>query len=192
MEPGGAITPLPPPVAMPVFHGIDMIAAMTPEQKTFQVLPPHITSQLDISEQSKVSIIDYKFAKHARENAKFVNMPDFPERNDSIDLLWELSFHFKQATPGWKGMSISSTMKTTIRESLQFDICLCWICTQVTEHAYFQPLYQKAAEIIQESPSNSHLKSIVLLLGCFHTFMNLLGAIGTLLEDTGNSGYCLW
>ena len=120
------------------FHGMGMIAAMTPGQKTFQVVPPHITSQLDISEQSKVSIIDYKFAKHARENAKFVNMPVFPETNDSIDLLWELSFHFKQATPGWNGMSISSTMKTTIRESLQSDICLCWTCTQVTEHAYFQ------------------------------------------------------
>ena len=29
------------------FHGMGMIAAMTPGQKTFQVVPPHITSQLD-------------------------------------------------------------------------------------------------------------------------------------------------
>ena len=32
---------------------------------------------------------------------------------------------------------------------------------------------------------SSPLKSIVLMLGGFHTFMNLLGAIGTLMEGTG-------
>jgi len=36
-----------------------------------------------------------------------------------------------------------------------------------------------------DAPQSSHLKSIFLMLGCFHTFMNLLGAIGTLMEGTG-------
>ena len=35
------------------------------------------------------------------------------------------------------------------------------------------------------APQNSHLKSIVIMLGCFHTFMNVLGAIGTLMAGTG-------
>jgi hypothetical protein len=48
-----------------------------------------------------------------------------------------------------------------------------------------QPRDYKAAEIIQDSPPDSDLKSIVPLLGCFHTFMNLLGAIGTLMKGTG-------
>ena len=48
-----------------------------------------------------------------------------------------------------------------------------------------QPLYWKAAEIIVDAPQNSDLKRIVLMLGCFHTFMNLLGAIGTLMEGSG-------
>lgn len=48
-----------------------------------------------------------------------------------------------------------------------------------------QPLYWKAAEIIQNSASGSELKSIVLLLGCFHTFMNVLGTIGILMNGTG-------
>lgn len=47
-----------------------------------------------------------------------------------------------------------------------------------------QPLYWKAAEIIRDSPKSSHLKSIVLMLGCFHKFMNLFGAIGTLMEGS--------
>ena len=55
-------------------------------------------------------------------------------------------------------------------------------CPVVT---FDQPLYWKASEIIEDSPSGSHLKSIVLLLGCFHTFMNLLGAIDTLMKGTG-------
>ncbi|KAJ8043657.1 hypothetical protein HOLleu_10852 [Holothuria leucospilota] len=48
-----------------------------------------------------------------------------------------------------------------------------------------QPLYWKAAEIIRASPENSRLKEIVLMLGTFHTLMNLLGAIGTLMDGTG-------
>ncbi len=47
-----------------------------------------------------------------------------------------------------------------------------------------QPLYWKAAELIINSPNNN-LKEIVLMLCCFHTFMNLLGAIGTLMKGTG-------
>ena len=48
-----------------------------------------------------------------------------------------------------------------------------------------QPLYWKAAEIILDSPENDNLRKIVLMLGSFHTFMNLLGAIGKLMEGTG-------
>ena len=48
-----------------------------------------------------------------------------------------------------------------------------------------QPLYWKASEIIVDAPQNSHLKEIVLLLGCFHMQMNLLGAIGSLMNGTG-------
>ena len=48
-----------------------------------------------------------------------------------------------------------------------------------------QPLYWKASEIIANAPDNSHLKEIVLLLGCFHTLMNFLGAVGYLMNGTG-------
>ena len=50
---------------------------------------------------------------------------------------------------------------------------------------FAQPLYWKAAELIFNAPQSSQLKSIVLMLGSFHTFMNLLGAIGTLMDGTG-------
>ena len=47
-----------------------------------------------------------------------------------------------------------------------------------------QPLYWKAAEIIADA---RNLKDIVLILGSFHTFMNLLGVIGTLMAGSGLS-----
>ncbi|KAH3794898.1 hypothetical protein DPMN_148437 [Dreissena polymorpha] len=48
-----------------------------------------------------------------------------------------------------------------------------------------KPWYWKAADIIIDEPHNSCLKSIVLMLVCFHTLVNLLGAIGFIIEGTG-------
>lgn len=68
---------------------------------------------------------------------------------------------------------------------------LYFVCDLAIKHnappiiTFDQPLYWKAAEIIMDAPQSSPLKSIVLMLGGFHTFMNLLGAIGTLMKGTG-------
>ena len=75
--------------------------------------------------------------------------------------------------------------KTCILSKLEF------LCKQAMTHnispikTFDQSLYWKASEIIIDAPQNSHLKEIVLLLGCFHTLMNLLGAIGSLMNGTG-------
>lgn len=75
--------------------------------------------------------------------------------------------------------------KTCILSTLDF------VCNLAAKHhappiiTFDQPLYWKAAEIITDAPKGSHLKNTVLMLGTFHTFMNLLGAIGTLMEGTG-------
>ena len=141
------------------------------------------------------------------QDTRFEELPRLAECNKMLDLLWELSFNFKQTTPSWQGMmhmmhkgnehpgqssvrflpmiDMYSGDKTCILSTLEF------ICGLASKHQFApvvtfdQPLYWKAAEIIKDSPQCSHLKSIVLLLGGFHTFMNLLGAIGTLMEGTG-------
>ncbi len=66
--------------------------------------------------------------------------------------------------------------KTCILSTLEF------LVTQII--TFDQPLYSKAAEIIIDAPQND-LKDTILMVGCFLTFMNLLGAIGTLMEGTG-------
>ena len=48
-----------------------------------------------------------------------------------------------------------------------------------------QPLYWKACEILQQLPDDGTLKNIVVLLGSFHTLMNILGAIGHLMNGSG-------
>ena len=48
-----------------------------------------------------------------------------------------------------------------------------------------QPLFWKASQIKDEVPYTSPVRDVVLLLGTFHAFMNLLGAIGTLMNGSG-------
>lgn len=48
-----------------------------------------------------------------------------------------------------------------------------------------QPLYWKATLIIQDEPSSSRLKKIVLILGGFHMQMSFLESIGHLMIGTG-------
>ena len=184
-----------------------MIAALTPGQRNVHSIPRNKTQKLSIAENVKVPIIEHRFAKHSCESIKFAALPILEYCNKTVDLLWELSFNFKEAVPGWQGlMHIIYQEKThpgqsSIRYLPMIDMysgdktCILstleLICDLASKHnlapvvTFDQTLYWKAAEIIEDSPSGSHLKSIVLLLGCFHTFMNLLRAIGTLIKGTG-------
>ena len=75
--------------------------------------------------------------------------------------------------------------KSCILSTLDFIYNLATTSNLPTIVTFDQPLYWKAAEIITDAPESSHLKSIVLMMGGFHMLMNLLGAIGTLMEGTG-------
>ena len=48
-----------------------------------------------------------------------------------------------------------------------------------------QPLFWKVSEIVNAFTDDSPIKDVILLIGTFHTFMNVLGAIGTLMDNTG-------
>ena len=75
--------------------------------------------------------------------------------------------------------------KTCIFSTLEY------LCKLAFEHkspaivTFDQPLYWKASQIKHEVPDDSPVRCVVLLLGSFHTFMNLLGAIGTLMNGSG-------
>ena len=75
--------------------------------------------------------------------------------------------------------------KTCILSTLEF------ICKLASKHnispvvTFDQPLFWKASQIVNEVEDNDRIKDVVLLLGSFHTLMNLLGAIGTLMDGSG-------
>ena len=57
---------------------------------------------------------------------------------------------------------------------------------QPTIVAFEQPLYWKGSQIIIES-SDLLVNEITLMLGNFHTILNLLGCMGKLMDGTGLS-----
>ena len=75
---------------------------------------------------------------------------------------------------------------TCILSTLTFLSNLAANCNQPSIVTFDQPLYWKSNKIIKTS-SNSLLNETILMLGTFHTVMNLLGCIGYLMDKTGLS-----
>ena len=75
---------------------------------------------------------------------------------------------------------------TCILSTLTFLSKLAANCNQPSIVTFDQPLYWKSNKIIKTT-TNQLLKETVLMLGTFHTVMNLLGCIGYLMHKTGLS-----
>ena len=121
--------------------------------------------------------------------------------------MWEVALKLKSALPLWQGfMHILHHRETHPgKSSVQFlpmvdmysgdETCIFSTFNFVsglskrygipTVVTLDQPLFWKASELILDSPKDSHIKDIVLMLGSFHLLMNLLGAIGYLMEGSG-------
>ena len=156
---------------------------------------------------SRVDIIDYRFSTFARRTIKFEILPELHFPVPVVDILWELSFCFHMDTPNWQGMMniVHSVSDHHGKSSVTFlpmidmypsdPTCilstLSFICDLAAKHkiapivTFDQPLFFKASEMIYNSPERSLLKNITLMLGSFHTLMNVLGAIGTLMQGSG-------
>ena len=192
------------------FHGMGIIAALTPAQRMTRTIQRKQVSDLKTGD-TKIPVLEYRFARHACREVVFKDIPRYVDSclSKRIDILWEVSLSFKEQTPIWQGMmhtlhqgsqhsgqssvrffpmiNLYSGDKSCILSTLDFVCNLAISHNLPTIVTFDQPLYWKAAEIIIDAPQSSHLKGIVLMLGCFHTLMNLLGAIGTLMEGTGLS-----
>ena len=189
------------------FHGMGMIAAFTPGKQTKKIISRLKTSDVNIVERTKIDIKELRFTNHVCRSIKFIGLPANVSFGMDVDILWELSSTFKQAVPSWQGMmhtihqdkkhpGKSSILylpmidmypgdKTCILSTLEFILKLSIKENKTPIITFDQPLYWKASEIIFDSPESDNLRRIVLMLGSFHTFMNLLGAIGKLMEGTG-------
>ena len=189
------------------FHGMGMIATFTPGKKTRKIISRLKTTDLNIVQGTKIDIKELRFTNHVCQNITFQGLPASVSFVMDIDILWELSAIYKKAIPSWQGLMYTihqanehpgkSTViylpmidmypgdKTCILSTLEFLSNLAKKENKTPIVTFDQPLYWKAASIILDSPDNYSLRGIVLMLGSFHTFMNLLGAIGKLMEGTG-------
>ena len=170
------------------FHGMGMIAAITPRRQVCQTIPRSRIKDLKIAaELTEVDVKEYQFTKYAHDNIKFDPLPFLEAADQKIDLLWEMSLSFKQPTPNWNGMmhllhkdcshlgqssvvflpiiDMYSGDKSCIFSTLQY---LCKIADDHESPAvvtFDQPLYWKASQIKHELPANSPVRDVVVAAG---------------------------
>ena len=86
------------------FHGMGIIAALTPGKTKDRIIPRKIDQDLNLSMLNTIPFIEHRFAKHARESILFKELPEMMSGNKKVDIMWEMSLSFKQEIPGWQGM----------------------------------------------------------------------------------------
>lgn len=194
------------------FHGMGIIACVTPQIKHASVIPRIKVTAKDIADVGHINIVQYVQKSGGLKHFTYseTEEPSEGDRETTADRLWKLSLVLgKGPRPGWSGMmkllntgdhpGQSSVIflplidmdpgdLTCIYSTLHF-VCSHAARYQVTPILTFdQPLWWKAMSIIEGEPSDSPLKSIILRLGGFHVLMSFLGAIGYLMSGSGLEG----
>lgn len=194
------------------FHGMGMIAAITQasreekKDKFDRKISRENFSDSRIVELAKVNIHRCPDINKSSINMKFTDLPPLILSEIKTDLLWLTAWHFKLDSPNWSGAMKSIHQSDGISKAsiiplpildLQPSDLSCILSTllyinKLCKNRNFkpiitfdQPLFWKASLIVNDSRYKDELKEVVLLLGPFHTMMNLLGAAGTLMEGTG-------
>ena len=190
------------------FHGMGMIAVVTPGTKFSRNVARRKVTSEEISATGKVEIhpcgprqvnVEIKYKDLALVRAE--------DPTANLDILWKTSLLFGNPRPSWTGMmqlvhqgrhqGKSSVMFLPMIDMNPSDVtCVSSTLHFVSEHAkqhsianpivtFDQPLWLKAFNIIQTEPANSDLRKIIVHLGAFHAEMSFLGSIGHLMAGSG-------
>ena len=186
------------------FHGMGMIAAITPgTKKTNQIIWVKVTSK-DISMVGRVPIQYHREERLGMTAVTYLKLRSFEAQDPtaSLDILWKTSIMFGSPRPAWSGMmqfvyrgnhlGKSSVMFLPMIDMNPSDVtCVYSTLKYIQEHAhrhvtpiftFDQPLWWKALMIVVTEPDMS---DVVLRLGGFHTEMSFLGSIGHLMAASG-------
>ena len=195
------------------FHGMGMVAAITPCQEISRVVPRKLVTPDEIIKQGRVKISQYNYPK-VQQPLNYDNLSvlkaTIPSGEPKIltDILWKVSPFVKWPRPAWSGLmqmvhkgihpgkaavvflpmiDLDPSDMTCIYSTLLFlsDQARKQHVTPVI--TFDQPLWWKAWTIITNEPQDSHLKSVVLRIGGLHTEMSYLGCIGRRMENSGLS-----
>ena len=190
------------------FHGMGMIAAITPgTKKNNRILRVKVTPR-DIASIGRVPIRYHREESLGMDMVTYEKLHSFKAKDPTahLDVVWKSSIMFGLPRPAWSGMmqlvhrgrhpGKSSVIFLPMIDMNPSDItCVYSTLKYIQDHAhrhdvtpiitFDQPLWWKALMIIVTDPSGSDLRSIVLRLGGFHTEMSFPGCIGHLMAASG-------
>ena len=187
------------------FHGMGMIAMITPSMKTAKPVKRVKASSDDIIQMGRINISNFVSNMDKLQSLCYtaLNRPEAAETSVGLDILWKSSLLFKIQRPQWSGFmqqvhkgdhpGESSIIFLPIIDMDPSDLtCIYSTLRFVTSHArrhnctpivtFDQPLWWKAYNMVG---STSDLQPIVLRLDGFHTKMSFLGAIGHVMCGSG-------
>ena len=189
------------------FHGMGIIATVTPSSKiSFQIPKMNVTLD-DIKAVGRIPIVYYQSVVDETRPYVYKQLPIIDGNYPSdYHFLWKVSYPLILRRPMWAGYMhmllkgtypgesevvfmpmidmnpsdptcIYSTMLFVCQQSAKYK------CTPVL--TFDQPLWWKAFTIVHNEPVGSPLKCMMLRLGGFHIQMSFLGSIGNLMSGSG-------
>jgi len=178
------------------FHGMGIIAMITPATKTTKPVPIKAVSAEEIASAGRIDICHYQGPAENIPQLIYKELRDVrvQDSSENLDLLWKLSQPLlRSPRPAWSGtMQMICNGNYPGQSSVMFlpmiDLdpgdmtCIYSTLVFISEQArryhftpvvtFDQPLWWKALMIVQNEPQESALKSIVLRLGGLHIEMS--------------------
>ncbi|CAH3149612.1 unnamed protein product, partial [Porites lobata] len=190
------------------FHGMGIIAAVTPATHPDSPIPRCSTTAAEIANIGKIDIHYYKTANDVKVPLVYEKLPCLSKVNKTwkLDFLCSLVWPIRSPKPNWSGLmqtiskgshpgkssvtflpmiDMDPTNMSCIYSTLKFVEAQCKRQHTTPIITFDQPLWWKAQLIVESEPPDSELRSIILRLGGFHAEMSFLGCIGSIMSGSG-------
>jgi hypothetical protein len=187
------------------FHGMGIIAMVTPGTKSGRRIPRVQVTSEDIASVGQIQIHQFLSERDSLQSLCYqtITNPNVKEPHADVDLLWKSSLLLKVPRPQWSGFmqlihkgEHPGTSSVTFLPMIDMDpndlSCIYSTLKFISSHArrhqsypvvtFDQPLWWKAHTMVQSVPE---LQPAVIRLGGFHTQMSFLGSIGHLMDGSG-------
>ena len=190
------------------FHGMGIIAAVTPATHPDSPIPRCSTTAAEIANIGKIDIHYYKTANDVKVPLVYEKLPCLSNVNKTwkLDFLCSLVWPIRSPKPNWSGLmqtiskgshpgkssvtflpmiDMDPTNMSCIYSTLKFVEAQCKRQHTTPIITFDQPLWWKAQLIVESEPPDIELRSIILRLGGFHAEMSFLGCIGSIMSGSG-------
>lgn len=188
------------------FHGMGIIASVTPGVSYNDRIPRTKPTTEELIEAGRIDIKLYKpRQEHNPIKYKQIEKIRCFDSSYALETLYRIR-SIRSPVIGWSGFMQSFQDgeypgKSSVCFLPMIDMnpsdmsciysTLSFITTEASKHGivptvtFDQPLYWKAVTIINNEPTDSHLKTMVVRLGGFHLEMSYLGSIGHIMQNSG-------